>query len=169
MNTRLYITETTVLMFTDTTSLVLKSLRHGPSVEADICFACTQLVLQLNVHKNATPRCMLILSDLFWSITQESDTTLNADRVWSFRVHYTRIRHHALCWSCLIYYTRIWHHAECWSCLIFSDPLHKNPIPRFMLILSDLCRIHYTRICHNALCWSCLIFSDPLHKNPTPL
>jgi hypothetical protein len=152
---------------------------------------------------------MLILSDLFWSITQESDTTLYAEPIWSFLIHYTRSRHHAVCWSYLI----------------FSDPLHGKPTPRCVLILSDLfwsitqepdttlyadpvwffwsitqesdttlCAdpvwsflihsqesdttlyadpiwtflIHYTRIRHHAVCWSCLIFSDPLHKNPTP-
>ena len=161
-----------------------KSLRQGPFAEADSCFAYIQLVHNIKstwtrhhtvcwsclifsdpLRKKQTPCSMPILSDLIWCITQESDTTLCADPIW----------------SCLIHYTRIRHHAVCWSCLIFSDQLHKNPTPRCMLILSDLVwsitqesdttlyadavwsfLINYTRIRHHAVCWSYLIFSDPV-------
>jgi len=114
---------------------------------------------------------MLILSDLFWSITPESDTTLCADPVWSFLIHYTGNQHHALCWCCLI----------------FSDPLRSKLTPRCVLILSDLfwsttqetnttmyadpvwsCLIQYTGNQHHNVCWSRLIFSDPVHRKPTP-
>jgi hypothetical protein len=64
-----------------------------------VCWSC--VIFSDPLQKNPTPRCMLILCDLFCSITQETDTKLYVEPVWSFLIHYTRTRNHAVCWSCL--------------------------------------------------------------------
>jgi len=134
---------------------------------------------------------MLTLSDLSWTITQEPDATLYAGPAWSFLIHYTRIRHYAVCWPCPIFSDPL-HKNPTPRCMLtlsdFSDPFQKNPTLCYMLTLSDLFwsitqesyttmyadpvwsfLIHYTKTPHHDVCRSYLIFSDLLHKNLTPL